>query len=221
MGLFDLFSSGNERAAANDRIAGLQRGYDQASGAINTGLGDLRTAYGQAQDYYTPLAGAATGGFQAYSDATGANGQAGLDRARTQFTQTPGYQQGLSDTLDQLQRRQASLGMLGSGNTLDALAKTTTDYANRNYGDYVSRLSPFLNTGAGIAGAQANLATGLGNQSLATGMALGNLGYNTQTGIGNANAAYELSKDQTGMNQLNGILGGLKLAGQFAGFKGF
>lgn len=221
MSLFDVFSSDNEGAARDARIAGLNRGRDVAFGQIDTGLNQLRTDYGAARDYFTPLAGTANAGYGAYADATGAGGAEGLARAGELFKQTPGYAEGLNSTLDQLDRRMASRGLLASGNTLDATAEAATNYANKAYGDYVSRLSPFLSGATNLAGAQAGLTAGMGDKSFLAGTTKGNLGYQAETGIGNANAAFELSKDQTGLNQLQGIMGVGKLAGNFLGLGGF
>ncbi len=207
--------------AARLKSAGLRKGFDVASGAIDTGLGQARTDYGAARDYFTPLAGTANAGYGAYGDATGAAGVEGLDRARGLFTQTPGYKEGLDSSLDQLDRRNASRGLLGSGNTIDATAKIATDYSNQKYGDYVSHLSPYLSGATGIASAQAGLTAGMGDKAFTAGATRGNLGFQTEAGIGEAQGAAELSKDQSGLNLINSLMGGLNMAGKFAGVGGF
>lgn len=221
MSLFDTFSSDNEASARDARIAGLRSGQNVAFGQIDSGLNQARTDYGAARDYYTPLAGTANAGFGAYGDATGAGGAEGLARAGELFRSTPGYTEGLNTALDQNDRRMASRGLLGSGNTLDATAEIATNYANKNYGDYVSRLSPFLSGATGIAGSQAGLTAGMGDKAFQAGNTKGTLGYQTETGIGDANAAFDLSKDQTGMNAINAAFGVANLAGKAAGVGGW
>lgn len=71
MGIFDIFGTSDQTNAANAQIAGLNSGYNLASGAINTGIGSLNTNYGAGQGALT------TGAGQATSALTNNYGQAG------------------------------------------------------------------------------------------------------------------------------------------------
>lgn len=186
----------------------MQSGRDAATSYYTAGL-----------DAFKPVTdlvnGTGTAGYNAYADATGANGAGGLDRAKALFTSSPGYTEGLNMTLDQNDRRAAARGMLGSGNTIADTTKLATDYANQKYGDYVSRLAPFTavpGQAAGVASGVAGINTGLGNtinQSL-TGEA--DLWNKAQMGIGNANASAELANLNASGNIVNGLMQGAKLA---------
>lgn len=168
MGIFDVFTgaAAKKAAAANRQLYGDYR--DDSIGALDTGY-QAGTGYlGDALANFQPLtalAGDFTRGAGAYGDASGANGAQGLDRARALFTQTPGYQEGLGYGLDAIDRRAASRGMLGSGNTnLDTL-KFANDYASQKYGDYLAGLAPYNGAALGATTAaatgQAGVNTGL------------------------------------------------------------
>lgn len=215
MGLFDLFSDKNEAKAKDLQIQGINSGFNYATGKYNEGRDALKSGFGDAQGYFAPLAQGANSGYAAYGDATGANGAAGMSRARELFTASPGYQEGLDRGLDSLDRRAASRGMLGSGNTQIDTLKYANDYADTKYNSYVDNLSPYLGAATGIAGSQAGLSAGLG-QALDTSLGnQGSLGFQKEIGIGNAQAGFEKGKDQTGANILGAITGVAKTAAGF------
>lgn len=155
-------------------------------------------------------------GADAYGDATGANGPEGLARAKALFTQTPGYTEGLNMSLDQNDRRAASRGMLGSGNTVADTTKLATDYASQKYGDYASRLQPYLPANAGAVAGGAGVATGLGGALNANDISQGQLGFNKEAGIGNANAQAELAKYAASGNMWKAGMDFAKLAASAA-----
>lgn len=217
MGLFDFFSGDAQKEAAQARIAGLQAGQREANTSIDAGLGQFKDYYKQAGDYFAPLAGVAGARTGAYDDATGVNGAEGMARARAIFTATPGYQEGLDLSLDQLDRRAAARGMLGSGNTVADATKLATTYANQAYGDYVSRLAPFVGQDAAVAGARAGLTTKVGDKSYDAGALKGGIGFQTQQGIGNANADAAMADYNASGNMWNTILGAGKVAASIWG----
>lgn len=200
-----MFSDKNEAKAKDAQIQSINKGFDYATGMYGQGRDELKSGYGNAQGYFAPLAQGANSGYAAYGDATGANGADGMARARALFTASPGYQEGLDRGLDGLDRRAASRGMLGSGNTQIDTLKYANDYATTKYGDFVNNLSPYLGTATGIAGQQAGLSAGL-SQELNTSLGnQGSLGFEKEIGIGNAIAGFEKGKDATGGNILKGI----------------
>lgn len=215
MGLFDIFSDKPAQNAAQMQIQGLNKGYDLAGGLYNAGRTDLTTNYGKAGDLFSGLQKGTQAGSDAYGDATGANGPEGLARAKALFTSSPGYTEGLNLTLDQNDRRAASRGMLGSGNTIADTTKLATDYASQKYGDYASKLAPYLgaNTAAVTGGAGVN--TGLGTALNANNVSQAGLGYQTQAGIGNANANAELAKYAASGNFMNALQQAAKTAAMF------
>lgn len=138
------------------------------------------------------------------------------------FTQTPGYSEGINLSLDANDRRAASRGLLGSGNTIADTTKLATDYASQKFGDYRSGLSPYLQQGTSAASGLGNIYTNLGNQTNANLTGQGDLAYKTQSGIGDATAAadlnnYNVSKNMWGalMNGASAIAGGSGGAGGF------
>ena len=73
----------------------------QAGATLDQGSAAARPYYDQARAEYAGLSfapdqygGTLQSGYQTLADATGANGAAGLARARALFTATPGYQEG-------------------------------------------------------------------------------------------------------------------------------
>lgn len=191
---------------SRDALAGnLESGRDAlttnigaGNNALTTGYGSARDAitsgYGDASALYSPLVASTTAGAGAYGDATGANGQAGLDRAKALFTATPGYQSGFDLLTNANDRLAASRGILASGNTIADTAKLATTYADQNYGNFVNRLAPYLGAnqsaisgaagldvgrGTALAGAYGSEASGLSNNfgTLGTGL---NASYGTE-----------------------------------------
>jgi hypothetical protein len=251
MGLFDLFSNDTAEKAASQRNAGLQQGYDALAGnfaqgrdtlATNTTQGNqaLQTGYGQAGNiygglgqYFQQMYGS---GANAYGDATGANGQGGFDRAQSNFRSDPGYQFQMDQGQQALNRSHAAAGNLASGNADADTLKFSQGLADQSYGNYVSRLQPYLQlagsgattAAAGQAGAAAQLGTGLSSNFTGLGGAT-NADYTAQgqaananyTGQGASNAAATMNNYNIAQNQLNAVKEGTKLAtslfGSFAG----
>jgi hypothetical protein len=203
----------------------LQQGYDALSSTYGQGRDALTSGYNKAGDIYSGLGdyfkSAYGGGAQAYGDATGANGAAGYGRAQTNFKTDPGYGFQMDQGLQALQRTHAAAGNLSSGNADADTLKYATGLADQSYGNYVSRLQPYLGlagTGAttaaaGQAGAAAGLGTGL-NQSYQGQGAAANANY---TGQGASDAAATMNNYNVGANQLSALTGLAKGAGNLFG----
>lgn len=209
-----LFDAGSRAADAQTKA--LNQGYGELTGLYGQGRDALMGGYTEALKPWQTQFDNTSRGASAYADATGVNGAQGLNRANALFTQTPGYQQGLNNSLDQLDRRMASRGMLASGNNIDATTRIATDYANQKYGDYVQRLNPYLQqqtAGAlGLSGVNTGLAGGL-NQSF---MGQGNMAYNRGREIGQAQATGIQNDASTAGSFMGNMLGlGTKLLGFF------
>jgi hypothetical protein len=213
----DLFTNAPQRAAAGAVATSANAGYGQYSDLATQGRAAATDSYGSGIDLYKNLIGSSQKGADAYGDATGVNGPEGLARAKASFTATPGYTEGINMTLDQNDRRAASRGMLGSGNTIADTTKLATDYANTKYGDFASRLQPFLGTNvAGTSGA-AGLYGNLGNSLNTSFQNQGDAAAGTQNRIGTANATAENARAGAAGNLFNGLFGvanlGLRAAG--------
>lgn len=215
MGLFDIFSDKPAKDAAAAQSAGLNRGYDLASGAINQGIGALNTNYTAALQPFTTNYNTASAGTTALGNVLGLNGAAGSDAALTQLRNTPGYkfqQQTLDDTVN---AQAAASGMNASGNQLLALNKVNQGLADSTYNNYVSQLQPYLGASNSAAGGIAGVNTGLGNATANQYGNLAQMGWNKETGIGNANANAELAKYNASGNIWNmlGSVGGMGTSG--------
>lgn len=222
MGLFnDLFSTKPAQDAANSIKQGYATGLDQSNSTLTGAQTNADALYGRAYSPFSSLISSTGAGSAAYGDATGANGQAGLDRAKAQFTSTPGYQSGFDLLTDANDRLAASRGILASGNTIADTAKLATTYADQNYGNYVSRLAPYLGAnqsavsgGAGVLTGQAGLDTGIAGQK-ATNQ------WNAATGSGQAQANADLAPYSASSNFWGTLLGGANLGLKASGIGGF
>jgi hypothetical protein len=208
----DLFSTKPAEDAAKDKIAGINAGMSSANSTLDAGQANADALYGQAYAPFSSLIDSTGRGSTAYGDATGANGAAGLANAKALFTATPGYQSGFDLLTDANDRRAASRGILASGNTIADTTKLATTYADQNYGNYVSRLSPYLNAnqsaitgGAAVKGAQAGADLGVAGQKA-------NYGYTGNTAIGNANADKDMAAYSASKNFWGALAGGAQLA---------
>lgn len=220
MGLFDFFSAKPAQDAAAARTTGFNAGYGQLSDLYGQGRDVSTSTVQPGIDMFNQLFKSGQAGSAAYSDATGAGGAEGLTRARDLFTQTPGYTEGLNLTLDQNDRRAASRGTLGSGNTIADTTKLATDYSNQKYGDYVSRLQPFLGATTSAASGAGGLYGGLADMLGKSFQGQGGAANAAQTGIGDANAAAKLADYQASGNLWNTLIGGATAAAKaYAGGK--
>lgn len=204
----DLFSSKPAEAAAAAKSQGFTTGNTLAQGALTQGQTQAAPLYDQAYGNFNTLAGKFGAGQDAYNNATGVNGQAGIDRAGAIFRSLPGYSGGLTTGIDQLNRGAAARGMLAGGNTSADTIKFASDYDANKYGNYLTSLAPNLSGalsatagGAGVLGARATADQALGAQSA-------QYGYNAATGTGNANADAALAPYSASSNFWSALLGG-------------
>jgi hypothetical protein len=200
MGFFqDLFGQTAAKAnqtAANQRVAGLNTGLAQETPYYNQAVGAVNTGYTGAQDVVNPILSSATSGANAYGDITGANGPEGQARAQALFQTDPGYQFIMNQALQQTARAAGTGGFQNSGNVQTALQDRAAGVAAQQYGNYVSRLAPYLQQQTSLAPLAAGLYTGQGSDLASLYGGQGNLTYNTATGVGNAQAAGTLGAAQ-------------------------
>jgi hypothetical protein len=208
MGLFSIFSNDDAEQAARDRNAGLQQGYNTLSDLYGQGRNAITTGYGQASSLYTPLIASTGAGSNAYGDASGANGAAGLQRATDNFKnsgQYGAYGFSLDQGLQALNRTHAAAGNLSSGNADTDTLKYATGLAGQQYGNYLQGLSPYLGANSNAVAGAANAATGQANalnQSYQGQGAAANANY---TGQGASNAAADMNNYNISQNMWNGI----------------
>lgn len=208
MGLFSIFSNDDAEQAARDRNAGLQQGYNALSDLYGQGRNAITQGYDKASSYYAPLVASTTAGANAYGDASGANGTAGLQRAMDTFKNSGQYGTygfSLDQGLQALNRTHAAAGNLSSGNADTDTLKFATGLANNTYGSYLSGLQPYLGANNSAVSGAAGVATGQGNalnQSYQGQGAAANANY---TGQGASNAAADMNNYNISQNMWNGI----------------
>lgn len=220
MGLADLFSDSNEQKARNALIRGYKQGEQRAGDALGQGYSDLKDAYGNAIDVYSPYADAGGSATSLYADALGLNGAEAAAAAQGKFSASPGYQYAVDQALQSLERRASSRGALGGGGLSADSLNTVYGIANQDYGSWLDRLNGLSGQGLQAANGQSGVYTGLGNAGYQYGSDLGNLYWNSETGQANANADYQKGKDQTGANIFGAITGGLSLGAKILGLGG-
>lgn len=222
MGLFSLFSNDDAEQAAAQRNAGLQQGYNALSDLYQQGRNAITSGYGQASSLYQPLIASTTAGANAYGDASGANGAAGLARADATFKnsgQYGNYGFALTQGLQALDRTHAAAGNLNSGNADTDTLNYATGLANNTYNSYLSGLSPYLSANSNAVAGGANAAVGSANALNASYQGQGAAANANYTGQGASNAAATMNNYNVGQNDLNAIMSVGKLAaGLFGGF---
>lgn len=223
MGIFDsLFTNENARDAADAQSNALRQGYTWYNGAAGQGRDALQTSYAAGLQPYQQNFTQGSAGQTAYGDATGANGQAGYDKAVQQFQTSPGYQFALDQGSENVMRNKAATGQLASGGTNIDLQKLAVGQADQEWQNYIKNLLPFLSTSASAANGIGTLNAGLGNQLNANYQALGDKGFQTMAGVGNAQANADLANNNAAANSIGAIMQGIKLATSMAGgIKGF
>mgnify|MGYP001788250648 FL=1 len=111
------------------------------------------------------------------------------------ITQDPGYQFGLDQGVQGVDRSAASKGSLYSGATLKALQRYGTDYGTTKLNDTFNRLGSVAQLGASGTAGTAQAGSNYANQ----------FGANT-TGLGNAGAGNALYQGNVWGNALNGAV---------------
>lgn len=218
MGLFSLFSNDDAEQAARDRNAGLQQGYNALSDLYGQGRTALQQGYDKASSYYAPLVASTTAGANAYGDASGANGTAGLQRAMDTFKNSGQYGNfgfALTNGLQALDRTHAAAGNLASGNADTDTLNYATGLANNTYNSYLSGLQPYLGANNSAVSGAAGVATGEGNALNSSYQGQGNAANANYTGQGASTAAADMNNYNVGSNIFGAItgLGGLALGG--------
>jgi hypothetical protein len=145
------------------RIKSLVSTQDTPKRLICSGKGAMRSIHLMARPTAcnAPLVASTTAGSNAYGDASGANGVAGLQNAMNTFKnsgQYGAYGFSLDQGLQALDRTHAAAGNLSSGNADTDAMKYATGLAGQTYNSYLSGLSPYLGANSsavsGAAGAQ-------------------------------------------------------------------
>lgn len=173
------------RGSGATALSALAGGYSNAREDLNNQYGQTQGYLGQLGASYAPLIQQGGGAYSAFSDAIGANGAEGSQRATDAFRATPGYEYAQNQALEAVQRSAAARGGLAGGNATADILKTATGLADQGYQQYVNNLqngSQFFTQG--LAG-QGGALQGAANASQNQGTALGNLGTSFGNNAGN------------------------------------
>lgn len=222
MGIFDALTGDPAKEATAQNMLRLRKLEGKGMKYLDEGktgaLGSLDAAAG----VYQPLQDKYGAGTNLYLDSLGVNGAAGNQNAVNAFQTGPGYDFAVNQSLDALDRRAASRGMLASGNnTLDTLS-TVNGLANQEYGNWQNRLagliSPEMQAATGVAGANTNKA-GVYTQDA---MNRVNLSSNVANGMNSsatqgANAQMQASGNALGLGMQLANLGVNAMSGGMGG----
>lgn len=208
MGIFDIFGTGDQQAAAQAQIAGINSGATAATSNINAGTGAITSDYASALLPFMQNYGTATKGTTQLGNVLGLNGPQGNATALQTLQATPGYGFQVNAGDNAINAQAAATGTAGSGNQALALSNYNQGQASTNYNNYVTQLQPYLGASNSAATGIAGVNTGLGNATAAQDNMLAGLNYTSATGIGNANANADLA-GLTASGNIMGLLGSL------------
>src|SRR5436190_19110404 len=213
-GTYGTTARGDLSTALGQATGALSTGVGQQVGATQTGI-DLASGAGKAGvAAWTPLSNLADSyspAVKSYYDALGLSGPEGNDRAVAQYRTAPGYQFAVDEGTRAAANAASRLGILGSGNTADAIRARAQGFADQDYTKYLDRLGNFVplqlqatsGAASGIAGANKNLADiysgGYGNLASIYGQNAGaTAGLYTNYGQNVANIAGNVAQGQAG-----------------------
>jgi len=226
MGLFDgIFSSSDGKKAAtqanNARISGLRTGEDRAFGYMDQGIAAAKPQYEKALNAFDQWYDAGSSANQMYANALGLNGAVGNAAATSAFQTSPGYQFQVDQATEAAKRNAASMGMLGSGNTMIGIADRTQNIANQEYNNWLGNLNTASQSGQNAAGSQAGYVSALGDFEYGDAAARAALAHGTETSVGQSNAQkatdIAAAKQAASSNIWNSILGLANLGGSYYG----
>ncbi len=221
MGIFDIFSGGATKKAANRGAADLRAASAGANTQIDIGYDEANNQTNRQTDLYSGLADSYRAGGQLYQDALGVNGGEGSNRATSAFRTSPGYAFNMDQGLQALARTRAVNGTLASGNAdIDAM-RFSQGLADQDWSDWLDRLGG-LDTKRGAAvGAQAGTYRDLAKYAIGRASDKANLTMGTAKGVNDLSLTAAKAKDQGSSLALGALFGGANLlSGGLGGLAG-
>lgn len=223
--LFDLFSSGPADEAAMNKSWGFEKGAGNYLADIQQGTNAAKGYYDTAQTRFDPLDATlqtSKRGWDVYGDLSGANGPEGFARAKAQFAASPGYEFRRKEGEEATLRNAGRLGGAGlaSGNTLIGLQERGDALASKEFGDYVNRLTPYLQLpGQQLASgaARSGLDTGQGQTEFLGKRLMGEAARRRDEGQGGAQADAALADYNASANMFNAGIAGVNQLTKFLG----
>jgi hypothetical protein len=217
MSLWGLITGSDAADAARQAAADTYKKQQQATSQL-TQYGDtLPAIYAKLAQSYSPYASAGNSSLAMLMNGLGLNGAQGSQDFINAYRATPGYQAGLDQGTNAVNRTENARSMLNSGSALKALQRFGQDYEDQKSQQFLSNLSGLANTGLGATQAQ----VGTESQGIQGQLATRNSAYggNMQSAgtIGQGLVAGAQS-EQNAFNNLLGAatyLGGAALGGGF------
>lgn len=235
MSLFDSLTGAPAKEATAQNTLRLRKLEGKGMGYLDDGKAGALGSLDDVAGVYQPLQEKYGAGTNLYLDSLGVNGAAGNQNAVNSFQTGPGYDFAVNQSLDALDRRAASRGMLASGNTsLDTLS-TVNGLANQEYGNWQNRLAGLINPEMQAAGGVAGAYAGQAGVHQSDAMNRVNLASNVTTGMNSAatqgaNAQMQASGNvlglgmnlaKLGMSAAGGMPGTSMLGGGGGGAAGY
>lgn len=174
----------------------------------------------QARQDLAPFADTGTSANTRAGQLLGLNGQDQADQALALFQKSPGYDFTFQQGLRGIDAGAASTGILRSGATIKAEQAFGTGLANKEFGDYVSRLNDLANRGESAATGQANSAIGAaGKQATIAGNEVTGITNSLSNLVGNANVQNGLTGyfQPSGSGNFQGTTPGTAITGTTQG----
>lgn len=211
MGIFDAFTGKAAKDAAAANKAEYEKYGRESMTDLDRGFAGAMPELDNAVDAYTPLTDLGRkygGGTDLYMDALGVNGPEGNTRAVGAFQESPGYAAMRDEAIEQTMRHANRMG--AGGNVIQAVTDRSSDLANRQWGEWLTRLGGFVNpelqaTSGGAAGKAAGYGAKAGLWQTDAGNRIGVRG-NVAGGIANANTAAANAQMAASGNFWNGLM---------------
>lgn len=215
-------SGGNTAQRFYDNALGqsqnyLTQGVNDARSYLNTGYNDARSALNQGVDVNRPYYDTGISANTMYSNALGLNGADGNNAATAAFQTSPGYQFALDQATKAAANKASSLGVAGSGNTLDALTRLGIGYANQDYGNWLGRLSGVSAQGQSAAGNMQSGLTNIANLADSSGRANAQLSSDYGANMSNLSTNYGTNSANLANTNAGNIAGVYSNAGNSLG----
>lgn len=213
MGFLDnLFGGGASEDAANQNKQLINSYYTQGNQILSAGLPQATQPFQQATGNLSDLQAKYGAGSKMYLDALGVNGPQAQQAAYSNFQAGPGYQAGITQGLDAINRARALSGQGSSGGTDLSAMNYAQNAQNQQYNNWLSNLSGLVSPEMTAAQGQGQLASGLSNVYQGnTANQIGLLTGQTQ-GLTQANNQIAQAETQGSQNLLNLGMNALKFA---------
>ncbi len=202
--------------ASRQQMIMQEQALAQQKALFEEGLGIQQDEFKQGAAALTPYSNLGTGAGNQLADlygigysnpqGTSAGGQAVMDKARGNFTNTPDYQFAFDQGLQALDRSAASRGSLLSGGQVKGAQEFGQGLASQQFSNYFNRLLSLFQVGGNAAGTFLGGAVNSGNAALNGALTSAQQQGSTLSSIGATQAAGTIGS-------ANSLVGGIQGAG--------